>query len=187
MTVTTGELRKGLTILLDGEMYKITEWSHNKQGRGSANVRLQLKNIRTGANIERTFMAGSKFEDVRLERRPVQFLYADGDDYNFMDNETYEQFALNRSVLGNAADYIKENDTIDLLMFREEPIDVDLPTAVVLAVVQTEQGLQGDRATAGFKPATLETGITVQVPLFVNEGDRIKVDTREAKYLERVN
>lgn len=187
MTVTTGELRKGLTILLDGEMYKITEWSHNKQGRGSANVRLQLKNVRTGANIERTFMAGSKFEDVRLERRPVQFLYADGDDYNFMDNETYEQFALNRSVLGNAADYIKENDTIDLLMFRDEPIDVDMPTAVVLRVVQTEVGVQGDRATAAFKPATTETGIVVQVPLFVNEGDRIKVDTRDGKYLERVN
>src|SRR5918911_3358755 len=102
MTVTTSELRKGLTILLDGEMYKIMEWSHNKQGRGSANVRLQLKNVRTGSNIERTFMAGSKFEDVRLERRPVQFMYAEGDDYNFMDAETYEQFPLSRDLLGDA-------------------------------------------------------------------------------------
>src|SRR3954447_13371145 len=99
MTITTSELKKGQTILLDGDMYKITEWSHNKQGRGSANVRLQLKNVRTGANTERTFQAGSKFEDVRLERRPVQFLYNDGDDYNFMDNNTYEQFALGRSIL----------------------------------------------------------------------------------------
>src|SRR5438132_4515916 len=186
MTITTGELKKGITILLDGEMYKIVEWSHNKQGRGSANVRLQLKNVRTGSNIERTFMAGAKFEDVRLERRPVQFMYTEGDDYFFMDNETYEQSTINRDVLGNAANFIKEGDTVDVLMFRDEPIDIDLPAAVVLQVVQTETGLQGDRATAAFKPARLETGITVLVPLFVNEGDRVKVDTRESKYLERV-
>jgi len=185
MTITTSELKKGQTILLDGEMYKIMEWSHNKQGRGSANVRLQLKNVRTGSNIERTFMAGSKFEDVRLERRPVQFMYVDGDEYNFMDSETYEQLSLGRSVLGDVVNYMKENDTIDLLMFRDEPIDVDIPTSVVLKVTQTEIGLQGDRSTSGTKPATLETGITIQVPLFVNTGDRVKVDTREAKYLER--
>jgi elongation factor P len=186
MTITTSELKKGVTILLDGEMYKVTEWSHNKQGRGSANVRLQLKNVRTGSNIERTFMAGSKFEDVRLDRRSVQFMYADGDQYNFMDSETYEQLALPQDILGDSINYIKENDTIDVLFFRDEPMDVDLPTAVVLEVVQTETGLQGDRATAAFKPARLETGITVQVPLFVNEGDRVKVDTRDGKYLERV-
>src|SRR6476660_9243741 len=186
MTITTSELKKGQTILLDGEMYKITEWSHNKQGRGSANVRLQLKNIRNGDNIERTFMAGSKFEDVRLDRRPVQFMYADGDEYNFMDNETFEQFTLPVSLLGDVIKYIKENDTIDLLMWRDDPIDVDIPTSVVLTVTHTEIGVQGDRATAAFKPATLETGITVQVPLFVNEGDRVKVDTRDGKYLERV-
>src|SRR5438128_3998099 len=105
MTITTSELKKGQTILLDGEMYRIMEWSHNKQGRGSANVRLQLKNIRTGSNVERTFMAGSKFEDVRLERRPAQFMYTEGDDYHFMDSETYEQFSINRSVLGNSANF----------------------------------------------------------------------------------
>ena len=167
-------------------MYKVSEWSHNKQGRGSANVRLQLKNIRTGSNIERTFMAGSKFEDVRLDRRSVQFMYADGNDYNFMDSETYEQFTLPQNLLGEAINYIKESDTIDVLMYGDDPIDVDLPAAVVLQVVQTETGLQGDRATAAFKPARLETGITVNVPLFVNEGDRVKVDTRDGKYLERV-
>jgi elongation factor P len=185
MTITTSELKKGQTILLDGDMYKIMEWSHNKQGRGSANVRLQLKNVRTGANIERTFMAGSKFEDVRLERRPVTFMYADGNEYNFMDAETYEQFSISPSVLGDTVNYMKENDTIDILMFRGEPIDVDLPASVVLRVAETETALQGDRATAGTKPARLETGLVVQVPLFVNTGDRIKVDTREAKYLER--
>jgi elongation factor P len=185
MTITTSELKKGQTILLDGEMYKIMEWSHNKQGRGSANVRLQLRNVRNGTNIERTFMAGSKFEDVRLERRPAQFLYADGDEFNFMDSETYEQFSINRRVFGEAANYMKENDTVDILRFRDEPIDIDLPTSVVLRVEQTEAGLQGDRSTAGTKPARLETGLVVQVPLFVNTGDRIKVDTRDGRYLER--
>lgn len=185
MTITTSELKKGQTILLDGEMYKIMEWSHNKQGRGSANVRLQLKNVRNGANTERTFMAGSKFEDVRLERRPAQFMYADGNEYHFMDSETYEQFTISPAILGNAPDFIRENDTIDLLMFRDEPIDIDLPTSVVLEVTLTEPGLQGDRSTAGTKPATLETGLVAQVPLFVNTGDRIKVDTRDGKYLER--
>ena len=178
MTITTSELKKGQTILLDGEMYKIMEWSHNKQGRGSANVRLQLKNVRNGANTERTFMAGSKFEDVRLERRPAQFMYADGNEYHFMDSETYEQFTI-------SPNFMRENDTVDLLMFRNEPIDLDLPTSVVLEVTRTEPGLQGDRSTAGTKPATLETGLVTQVPLFVSTGDRIKVDTRDGKYLER--
>jgi len=185
MTITTSELKKGQTILLDGEMYKIMEWSHNKQGRGSANVRLQLKNVRNGANTERTFMAGSKFEDVRLERRPAQFMYADGNEYHFMDSETYEQFTISPAVLGNAPNFMRENDTVDLLMFRNEPIDLDLPTSVVLEVTRTEPGLQGDRSTAGTKPATLETGLVTQVPLFVSTGDRIKVDTRDGKYLER--
>src|SRR5436190_3728943 len=144
MTLTTSEIKKGVTILLDGEMYKVTEWSHNKQGRGSANVRLQLKNVRNGANIERTFMAGSKFEDVRLERRPVQFMYADGEEFHFMDSETYEQLSINRKVLGDAPNYMKENDTVDILVWGDDPIDIDLPTSVVLKVVQTEIGLQGD-------------------------------------------
>ena len=185
MTISTGELKKWQTILLDGEMYKIMDWSHNKQGRGSANVRLQLKNVRNGSNIERTFQAGSKFEDVRLERRTVQFMYADGNEYNFMDSETYEQTTIPKSILGDAMNFIRENDAIDILMFRDEPIDVDLPSSVVLEVTQTETGVQGDRATAALKPAKVETGLTVNVPLFVNVGDRIKVDTRDGKYLER--
>jgi elongation factor P len=185
MTITTSELKKGQTILLDGEMYKIMEWSHNKQGRGSANVRLQLRNVRSGSNIERTFMAGSKFEDVRLERRSAQYQYADDDEFNFMDAETYEQFSINRSVVGDASNFMREGDTVDILMFRGEPMDIDLPTSVVLKVEQTETGLQGDRSTAGTKPARLETGLVVQVPLFVNTGDRVKVDTRDGKYLER--
>ena len=185
MTVTTSDLRKGLTINLDGELYKVTDWAHNKQGRGSAQVRLQLKNVRTGTNIERTFQAGAKFDDVRLVRRPIQFLYADGNQYNFMDPETYEQFTVGDRVLGGAVDYIRENDTIDVLMYNDEIVDVDIPAAVVLEVVQSEPGVRGDTATGATKPARLETGITLQVPLFVNEGDRVKVDTRTGKYLER--
>lgn len=186
MTVTTSELRKGLTILMDGELYKVMDWAHNKQGRGSAQVRLQLKNLRTGSNIERSFQAGAKFDDVRMERRPLQFLYADGDQYNFMDPETYDQMAMGADVLGSAVNYIKENDTVDMLMYNEEVVDVDLPAAVVLTITQSDPGVRGDTATGATKPARLETGITVNVPLFVNEGDRIKVDTRSGKYLERV-
>jgi elongation factor P len=186
MTVTTSELRKGLTILMDGELYKVMDWAHNKQGRGSAQVRLQLKNLRTGSNIERSFQAGAKFDDVRMERRPLQFLYADGDQYNFMDPETYDQMAMGANVLGSAVNYIKENDTVDMLMYNEEVVEVDLPAAVVLTITQSDPGVRGDTATGATKPARLETGITVNVPLFVNEGDRIKVDTRSGKYLERV-
>ncbi|MDQ3928545.1 MAG: elongation factor P [Chloroflexota bacterium] len=186
MTVTTSELRKGLTILMDGELYKVMDWAHNKQGRGSAQVRLQLKNLRTGSNIERSFQAGAKFDDVRMERRPLQFLYADGDQYNFMDPETYDQMSMGADVLGSAVNYIKENDTVDMLMYNDEVVDVDLPAAVVLTITRSEPGVRGDTATGATKPAQLETGITVNVPLFVNEGDRIKVDTRSGKYLERV-
>ena len=186
MTVTTSELRKGLTIQLDGELYRITDWQHNKQGRGSAQVRLQLKSLRTGTNTERTFQAGAKFEDVRLERRPMQFMYADGDQYNFMDPETYEQYTLSSNTLGTAVNFIREGDTVDILMHNNAFVDIDLPAAVVLAVTQSEPGVRGDTATGATKPARLETGITVNVPLFVNEGDKVKVDTRSGKYLERV-
>jgi len=186
MTVTTSELRKGLTIMLDGELYKITDWQHNKQGRGSAQVRLQLKNLRSGTNIERTFQAGAKFEDARLERRELQFQYADGDQYNFMDPETYDQVSLSAAMLGSAVNFIREGDSVDVLMYNDSFVDIDLPAAVVLEVTQSEPGVRGDTATGATKPARLETGLVVNVPLFVNEGDKIKVDTRSGKYLERV-
>ena len=186
MTVTTSELKKGLTIMMDGELYKVTDWAHNKQGRGSAQVRLQLKNLRTGANIERSFQAGAKFEDARLERRPLQFQYADGDQYHFMDPETYDQLSMGKGQLGDATNYMREGDTVDILMYNDSFVDIDMPAAVVLQIVESEPGVRGDTATGATKPAKLETGITVNVPLFVNEGDRIKVDTRTGKYLERV-
>ncbi len=186
MTVTTSELKKGLTIMLDGELYRVTDWQHNKQGRGSAQVRLQLKSLRSGSNIERTFQAGAKFDDARLERRALQFQYADGDVYNFMDPETYDQVTLNADLLGGATSYIREGDTVDILMYNDSFVDIDLPAAVVLQITQSDPGVRGDTATGATKPARLETGLVVNVPLFVNEGDRIKVDTRTGKYLERV-
>lgn len=185
MTVTTSELKKGLTIQMDGDLYRVMDWQHNKQGRGSAQVRLQLKNLRTGSNIERTFQAGAKFDDVRLDRRVLQFLYADGDEYNFMDPETYEQMSLGGNLLGDAVNFMRESDNIEILMHGDTFVDVDMPAAVILTVTESDPGVKGDTATGATKPAKLETGLMVNVPLFVNEGDRVKVDTRTGKYLER--
>jgi len=182
----TGELRKGLTIVLDGDLVKIIDYEHNKRGRGSANIRITVRNLRTGSTIERTFMAGAKFEQAYLDRRPVQYLYNDGSTYYFMDTETFEQPAVSADVLGDAVNYLKENETVDLVMYQGEFLDVDLPASVVLKVTYTEPGVKGDTASNATKPATLETGLTVNVPLFISEGDEVKVDTRTGQYLTRV-
>ena len=184
--VTAGELRKGLTLDLDGELVRVLEYQHIKQGRGSAFVRLSLRNLRTGSITERTFQATTRFQLARLERSTIQFLYPDDDEYHFVNTETYEQLMLTREILGEAVKYLREGDTIDLLSYGDEPIDVELPTAVNLTVTQTDPGFRGDTATGGTKPAVLETGITVNVPLFINEGDVLKVDTRTGEYLTRV-
>ena len=165
---------------------RIVEYQHIKQGRGSAFIRLTMRNLRTGSTTERTFQAGSKFTVARLERQTIQYLYRDEDDYHFMDTETYEQFSLPKDVLGTAANYLKENDTLDLLTYQDKPIDVEMPVTVALRIEHTDPGLRGDTATGGSKPATLETGLVVSVPLFLNEGDLVKVDTRTGQYLERV-
>ncbi|GIV97904.1 MAG: elongation factor P [Herpetosiphonaceae bacterium] len=184
--VSTGDLRKGLTIVLDGELMKIVEYNHVKQGRGTAFVRLTLRNLRTGATTTRTFMAGEKFETARTETKHVQFLYRDGDDFHFMDMETYEQPVVRVDVLGDAVNYLKENQELDLLTYQDEVIDVSLPTAVELQVVDTEPGYKGDTASGGGKPATLETGLVITVPFFVSTGDTVRVDTRTGEYIERV-
>jgi elongation factor P len=185
--IDTGDLRKGLTIEMDGALYTIVDWEHNKVGRGGANVRLKLKDVRAGHTIEITRPAGSKFQRARVERQPSQYLYADGDIFYFMNTETYDQIAMNRDRVGDAASYLRENDECSILTYGDEAISVELPAAVVLQVSESDPGIKGDTAQGGTKPAKLETGLVVNVPLFVNPGDRIKVDTRSGQYLERAN
>ncbi|HEX3722114.1 MAG TPA: elongation factor P [Nitrolancea sp.] len=185
--IDTGGLRKGLTLDYNGELVKVVEYQHVKQGRGSAFVRLTLRNLRTGSTTSQTFQAGSKFQTARLERRRVQYLYREDDQYNFMDVDTFEQFPLNSSTLGDTVNYLVENEVIDLLTYQDQPVDVEAPITVQLEVTQTDPGVKGDTAAGGTKPATLQTGLTVNVPLFINIGDVVKVDTRTGDYLERVS
>jgi elongation factor P len=185
--IDTGDLRKGLTFDLDGRLVKVIDFAHNKQGRGSAQVRMTLRDLRTGSLTQHTVQAGAKFPQVRLERRHVQYLYPDGDQLHFMDTESYDQIVLGAATLGDATRFIRENDVVDLLTYNDEPIDVELPPAVTLAVTDTDPGLKGDTASGATKPATLETGLVVNVPLFVNIGDTLKVDTRSGEYIERVS
>jgi elongation factor P len=183
--ISTGDLKRGMTIDLDGELQNVLEYSHIKIGRGSAQVRLKLRNVKSGSTVERTFQAGEKFKRAIIDRKQVQFLYREGDTYHFMDTENYEQTPMSADQLGDATDYLKDNQTIDFLTYQDTPIGVELPPNVDLVVTRSDPGLRGDTATGGTKPATLETGKVVQVPLFVNEGDRIRVDTRTGQYIER--
>jgi elongation factor P len=183
--VSTSEIKRGMVIDLDGQLQKILEFDHQKIGRGSAQVKISFKNLRSGSNTVRTFQAGAKFNDVRLEREVVQFLYKDGDDYHFMNVDNYEQSILNDEQIGDVKYYIHENDTVDLITYNSEPIDIEIPPSVVLTVTYTEPGIRGDTASGTSKPATTDTGLTVNVPLFINIGDKVKVDTRSGSYVER--
>ena len=185
--IDTGGLRKGLTVDYEARLVKVIESAHNKQGRGSAQVRLTLRDIRTGSITSHSVQAGAKFQSVRLDRQHVQFLYGDGEQFHFMDTESFEQFALNEATVEEAMKYLKENDVCDLLTYDGEPIDIELPVSVILSVAETDPGLKGDTASGGTKPATLETGLVVSVPLFINVGDKLRVDTRSAEYIERAN
>ncbi len=182
-----GELRKGLTIELADKLYQVLDYQHIKMGRGSAQIRLRLRDIRSGHTIERTFQASEKFTRARLDYRAMQYLYNDGDTYYFMDQETFEQTPLTTDQLGDALNYLKEGMSLEVSSYKGKLLGVELPVAVELEVVETGPGFKGDTAAAGNKPAKLETGITIQVPLFVNNGDVIKVDTRTGEYLERVS
>ena len=184
--ITVGELRRGVGIELDGQIYSVLDYQHIKMGRGGAQVRLKLRDLRSGAIFDRTFSAQEKFARIRVDRRPVQYLYSDGDFYHFMDQQTYEQRSLTREVLGDAVNYLKDGMHLELAYYGEEPIGVELPLNVELRVVQTDPGFRGDTATGGTKPARTETGLVVQVPLFVNTGDVIRIDTRNGGYIERV-
>lgn len=183
--VDTGTMKRGMTILFDGELYRVMEHEHNKQGRGTANVRLTLRNVRTGSTTTKTVMAGERFEQAILENKKVQFLYRDGDEFHFMDQQTYEQPVVNADIVGDSAKYMKDGLDMELLLYGDEPLDVSLPTAVDLMITDTEPNYKGDTTTGG-KPATLETGAVTQVPFFVNRGETVRVDTRTGQYIERV-
>ncbi|NLA59040.1 MAG: elongation factor P [Firmicutes bacterium] len=183
--ISVNDLRTGLTLEIDGEIWSVVEFLHVKPGKGAAFVRTKLKNLRTGAVAERTFRAGERVARARIETKEMQYLYNSGDEYHFMDTETYEQISLPASALEGAVPYLKENMVIGIQFYEGEAIGVDLPTAVELVVTHTEPGFKGDTATGGTKPATLETGLVVQVPLFIEEGDVLKIDTRTGEYLSR--
>lgn len=184
--ISTGELKKGATIELDGKLYSILDYAHIKMGRGSAQVRIKFRDVRSGAIIEQTFQAGTKFQRARVERREMQYLYQDGDLYYFMNTETFEQLPVSADKVGDAARFLKENDTCEVVLYGDEVIGIELPITVELTVTQTEPGFKGDTATGGTKPATLETGLVIQVPLFIEEGTKIRVNTETGTYIERV-
>jgi elongation factor P len=184
--ISTSDLRKGVAIELDGDLWQILDYHHIKMGRGSAQVRIKLRNIKRGQTVERTFQAGEKWPRAQLDHRQVQFLYSDGNDYHFMETESYEQFALTAEQLDDAVSYLKDGTLLDRTSYEGETIGVELPVTVDLKVVETEPGFAGDTQTGARKPAKLETGLTVQVPIFVNEGDTIRVDTRTGEYQTRL-
>jgi len=178
-------LRKGVTFTMDGELYKVLEYQHHKPGRGKATIRTTLRNIRTGATIQHNFISGDRVDDIRVERRSVQYLYNNGDMYYFMDNETYVQNPLSALVLEDQIPYLKENMDLMLSTYDGEALDVELPTTVSLEVVEAPLAVAGDTATGALKKVTLETGLKVQVPLFIEQGDTIRVDTRTGEYVTR--
>jgi elongation factor P len=183
--IETGDLKKGSTIEIDGNLYQVIEMDHIKMGRGSAQVRMKLRDLRAGHIIDKSVQAGARFQRARVERSPAQYLYADGDLIYFMNTETYDQFPVNKSILGDALDYLVENGEANLLMYGTEPVGIEMPAAVELAVKVAEPAVRGDTAQGGTKPVTMETGLQVNVPMFIEVGDKLKIDTRNGQYLSR--
>ena len=184
--ITTNDLKTGITLELDNGLFQVVEFQHVKPGKGGAFVRTKLRNVRSGNVLERTFNAGVRVQQAIVERQDMQFLYRDGDDYVFMNTSTYDQLTVPRGALGTAAEYLVEQAVVQIAMYQGEIIGIELPASVELTVAQTEPGVQGDRVSGARKPAELQTGKAVQVPLFVEVGDRIKVDTRSGEYITRV-
>jgi elongation factor P len=180
------QLRKGTTFTLDGEIFKVIDFQHHKPGRGKAVIRTKIRNLRTGATLDKNFISGDRVEDIRIDRVEVQYLYNDGRFYYFMNNETYEQILLSADVLEDSVQYLVDNMTLNISVYEGEPIDVDLPITVDLRVVDAPMAVAGDTATGVTKSVTLESGLQVNVPLFVDEGDTIRVDTRTGEYVTRV-
>jgi elongation factor P len=185
LAIDTSDFRNGLSIELEGDIWSIVEFQHVKPGKGGAFVRTRLKNVKSGAVLEKTFRAGEKMEQAILERKPMNYLYSSDGELFFMDMESFEQVSLPGSILGDSVKYLKESTPVEMLMHREKIIGAEVPLFMELEVVETDPGIRGDTASGGSKPATLETGAVVNVPLFINVGDRVKVDTRNNQYLER--
>jgi elongation factor P len=185
--ISSNELRNGVTVIVDGNLWTVIEFLHVKPGKGAAFVRTRLKNVKTGATLERTFRAGEKLERATVDNRQMQMLYNDADGFHFMDQESFENFTIQRDLIGGPADFLKDGMVVDVQFHDDLPIGVDLPPHVELRIVETDPGFKGDTATNTFKPAKLETGATVQVPLFVEPDTVIKVDTRDRRYIGRVS
>jgi elongation factor P len=183
--ISTGDLKRGVIIEMDRQLFAVMEYQHQKIGRGSAQVRMRLRNVRTGSISDTTVQAGTKFPRVRLEQRDMQYLYAEENAYYFMDQQSYDQIALTAQQLGDAVSYLKDGMVLQVQFYESEPVAVDLPITVELEIVETDPGFKGDTAAGGTKPAKTETGLVVNVPLFVNQGERIKVDTRSGDYMTR--
>jgi elongation factor P len=183
--IDVNELRKGVTFTMDGDLYKVLEYQHHKPGRGKATIRTTLRNLRTGATVQKNFISSDRVEDIRVERRGVQYLYNDGDMYHFMDTESYEQVAISAAVLGEQMPYLKESMELILSTHEGEPLDVELPTTVEMNVIEAEPAIAGNTATGALKKVKVETGLVLQVPLFIDVGDTIRVDTRTGEYVTR--
>lgn len=183
---SVNDFRTGITIELEGNLYTVVDFQHVKPGKGAAFVRSKLKNVKTGYTVEKTFRGGEKVMRAVVERRDMQYLYESGGDYTFMDKENYEQITLNKDFIGDGTKWLKESMDVSVLLHNETPIGIDVPNFVELKVTQTDPGFKGDTATGAVKPATLETGAVINVPLFVNEGDVLQIDTRTGEYLKRV-
>ncbi len=184
---SSNDIKNGSVLSLDGQLWTTIEFQHVKPGKGGAFVRTKLKNVMTGKVVDKTFNAGAKVDFETVDRRDFQYLYADGNDFVFMDLDDYDQVTVSRLVVGDAANYMLENQSVQIAMNNGVPLYIELPTSVVLEITYTEPGLQGDRSTGGTKPATVETGLEIQVPLFLEQGTKVKVDTRTGDYLGRVN
>ena len=183
--IAAGDFKNGVTLEIDGNIYQILEFQHVKPGKGAAFVRTKLKNIISGGVVEKTFRPTEKFPKAHIERKDMQYLYTDGELYHFMDVETYDQIALNQDAIGDSLKFVKENEMVKICSHKGNVFAVEPPLFVELAIIDTEPGFKGDTATSGTKPATVETGAVIQVPLFVNEGDKIRIDTRTDEYMER--
>jgi len=184
--ISVTELRAGRAFQIDGIPYQVIEYKHTKMGRGTANIKLKIKNLKSKIITEKTFISGARVQEITTIKRKLQYLYQDKDDFYFMDPRTYEQFSLAKPIMEGKEKFLKEGEEVKILFWEDKPLTVELPSSLVFEVVSTSPGIKGDSVTASFKPATLDNGLVVRVPLFVNVGDKIKVDTRTGEYLERV-